>query len=186
MANKRGHGKINKLPEVLRREVDNRLIEGHTYAQIAEYLKGMGQEIHPMSVGRYGKPFLQRFESVRTARLAAKALAEDNVDRPTTELHEANNALISQILMETLISDDVDPAEKIKAANSIAQLQSAQIRNEKLKIDARKVAGIVQSVCNAFKEKFFDEIHEYHPEIAAKLIEIADKIVERESQISGL
>ena len=87
MVRKRTHGKIDGLPEVLRREVDNRLLEGHTYAQIAEYLKGMGQDVHAMSVGRYAKPFLQRFEAVRMAKLYAKAIAEDNVDRPTTELN---------------------------------------------------------------------------------------------------
>ena len=112
------------------------------------------------------------------ARLCAKAIAEDNVDRPTTELHEANNAMVSQILMESLISNDVDPKEKIKAANSIAQLQSAQIRNEKLKIDARKASSGIRAAFNALKRQVFNEIETDYPEIAAKIIEIADKIAD--------
>jgi len=185
MPKKRGHSKVSKLPEVLRREVDNRLLEGHTYTQIAEYLKGMGQDIHAMSVGRYGKPFLQRFEAIKMAKLCAKAIAEDNVDRPTTELHEANNAMVSQLLMETLIADDVDPAEKIRASNAIAQLQSAQIRNEKLKIDARKASGHVKFALTQLKQQVFNEISRDYPEIATKICDIADKIIAKNSLIDN-
>ena len=41
----RSHSKIDRLPENLKREVENRLLEGHTYDEIAEYLKQMGQDI---------------------------------------------------------------------------------------------------------------------------------------------
>ena len=67
----------------------------------------MGQDIHYSTVARFGKPFLEKFESVRMAKEYAQMLAEDNPERPTTELHEANNALISQMVMEALISPDV-------------------------------------------------------------------------------
>jgi len=33
----RSHGKVDKLPEVIRKEVENRLLEGHTYEEIAKY-----------------------------------------------------------------------------------------------------------------------------------------------------
>ena len=95
----RSHSKIDRLPENLKREVENRLLEGHTYDEIADYLKQMGQNISCRSVGRYGKPFLEKFEAVRMAKEYAQMLAEDNPDRPTTELHEANNALVSQMIM---------------------------------------------------------------------------------------
>lgn len=171
MGKKRSHGKIDRLPEVLRREVENKLIEGRTYNEIAEYLKSMGQDIHAMSVGRYGKPFLERFEAIQSY---AKAISEDNADRPTTELHEANNAMISQILMETLISDDVDPTEKIKVANSIAHLQSAQIRNEKLKIDARKAKGELEVVYSSVVKEFTKILKHDYPELMEKFIEVLD------------
>ena len=64
----------------------------------------MGHNIYKTIIHRYGKPFLQRFESVRLAKEFAQLLAEDNAERPTTELHEANNALISQMIMQILIN----------------------------------------------------------------------------------
>ena len=80
-------------------------------------------------------------------------LSEDNPDRPTTELHEANNALISQMVMEALISPEVSMEEKLKAAKDIATLQKAQVANEKLKIDSRKAQGDVKAALSKLKEQ---------------------------------
>ena len=103
----RSHGKIDKLPEVLRRSVERKLLEGYTYEQISDYLKSMGHDVTYVSVHRFGKPFLKKFEAVRMAKEYAQLLAEDNADRPSTELNEANNALASQLLMEMLLGCQV-------------------------------------------------------------------------------
>lgn len=176
MRKNRSHSKIDRLPEVLKREVENRLLEGHTYEEIAQYLKGMGQDIHYSTVARFGKPFLEKFEAVRMAKEYAQMLAEDNPDRPTTELHEANNALISQIVMEALINPDVKASEKLKAAKNIALLQRAQVANEKLKIDSRKAQGDVKAALGRLKEQVAGEIGERYPDIADAIIKIADDI----------
>ncbi len=170
----RSHGKIDQLPADLRREVENRLLGGDTYEQVSDYLKEQGEEVHISSVGRYGKKFLARFESVRVAKEFAKLLAEDNVDRPATELHEANNLLASQLIMEAMLDDTMNAEDKSKIAKSIASLQSAQVRNEKLKIEARKEQGAVHVAMELLKEKVFSEIGENHPEIAATLLELAE------------
>lgn len=78
----RSHGKIDGLPAQLRAEVENRLLKGDTYEQVSQFLAEQGEEIHLSSVGRYGKKFLKRFESVRVAKEFAKLLAEDSTDRP--------------------------------------------------------------------------------------------------------
>ncbi|MDR1209915.1 MAG: DUF3486 family protein, partial [Clostridiales bacterium] len=121
---------------------------------------------------------------VRDAKMFAKAIAEDNIDRPTTEIHEANNAIISQILMETIMSDETETAEKLKAASAIAQLQGAQVRNEKLKIDARKARSVFEIAIRELKEAVFEELGE-HPQIADAVIRIADsKLSEVERAIN--
>ena len=142
-------------------------------------LKEQGEEVHISSVGRYGKKFLNRFESVRVAKEFAKLLAEDNVDRPATELHEANNLLASQLIMEAMLDDTMDADDKATVAKSIASLQSAQVRNEKLKIEARKEQGAVHVAMELLKEKVFAEIGQNHPDIAATLLELAEN-TERE------
>lgn len=171
----RSHGKIDGLPPELRREVENRLLDGETYEEISGYLKEQGEDIHFSSVGRYGRKFLKRFESVRVAKEFAKLLAEDNADRPSTELHEANNLLASQLIMEAMVRDDMDPKERAGVAKSIASLQRAQVSNEKLKIQARKESGAVHVALNLLKEKVFSELGENYPEIASTLMSLAEE-----------
>lgn len=175
MEQNRSHGKIEKLPESLKKEVEQKLLEGETYENIADYLKGQGEDVHFSSVGRYGRKFLKRFESVRIAKEFAKLLAEDNVDRPTTELHEANNLLASQLIMEALVDDEMDAKERNQMAKSIATLQRAQVSNEKLKLEARKEKGAVHVAMDVLKDKVFAEIAESHPDIAQALLALADE-----------
>ncbi|MBP3487295.1 MAG: DUF3486 family protein [Roseburia sp.] len=179
----RSHSKIDNLAPELKREVENRLLEGDTYEEISNYLKEQGEEVHLSSVGRYGRKFLKRFESVRVAKEFAKLLAEDNADRPSTELHEANNLLASQLIMEAMVNDDMEPEDRAKIAKSIASLQRAQVSNEKLKLDARKESGAVHVALGVLKEKVFAELGEKYPEIADTLISLAE---ETESEMSKL
>lgn len=171
----RSHGKIDSLPPALRSEVENRLLNGDTYEEVSQYLAEQGQEVHLSSVGRYGKKFLKRFESVRVAKEFAKLLAEDNADRPSTELHEANNLLASQLIMEAMVNDDMAAEERAKIASSIATLQRAQVSNEKLKLQARKEKGAVHVALELFKDKVYAEIGRNYPEIAETLLILAEE-----------
>jgi hypothetical protein len=179
MEKNRSHGKIDRLPAPLKKEVESMLLQGDTYENIASYLKEQGEDIHLSSVGRYGRGFLKKFESVRIAKEFAKLLAEDNIDRPATELHEANNLLASQIIMEAMVDDEMDAKERAQAARSIASLQRAQVSNEKLKIDARKEQGAVHAAFRLFTGKVYAEIGEKYPDLAEKLLDLAEE-TERE------
>ena len=171
----RSHGKIDNLPADLKHEVENRLLNGETYEEISNYLKDQGEEVHLSSVGRYGRKFLKRFESVRVAKEFAKLLAEDNADRPSTELHEANNLLASQLIMEAMVNDDMEADERAKIAKSIASLQRAQVSNEKLKLEARKESGAVHVALDLLKEKVFSELGEKYPDVAETLMSLAEE-----------
>jgi hypothetical protein len=172
----RSHGKIDKLPNEIKKAVENKLLEGYTYQNISDHLKTLGHDIHFSSVHRYGKHFLKQFESVRMAKEFAQLLSEDNAERPTTELHEANNAIISQLLMEMLVDESKPLNEKLNAYRAIAELQTAQVKNERLKITSRKEAGTVRAAMNMLKERVFKEIQDNHPDIVEALIRIADEI----------
>ena len=169
------------LPTDLRKAVENKLLEGYTYQQISDHLKTLGHDISHQSVFRYGKPFLKRFESVRIAKEYAQLLAEDNAERPTTELHEANNALISNMLMEFLVDEELTFEKKLEAYKAIAELQRAQVQNERLKITSRKEGGNIRAAMNMFKERVFKEIQDKHPEILAAMIRIADEVAAESS-----
>ncbi len=171
----RSHGKIDNLPQSVKREVEERLIGGETYEEISGYLKDEGYDVHYSSVGRYGRKFLRRFESVRVAKEFAKLLAEDNVDRPATELHEANNLLASQLIMEAMVDDEMDAGDRAKIAKSIASLQNAQVANEKLKLNARKEQGAIHTAMRLFTDKIYEEIGSRYPDVAQTLLELAEE-----------
>lgn len=179
----RSHGKIDQLPPELKKQVEEKLLSGETYESVSDWLRDQGEEVHLSSVGRYGKKFLNKFESVRIAKEFAKLLAEDNVDRPATELHEANNLLASQIIMEALVDDSMDDKARADAAKSIASLQRAQVSNEKLKIEARKEQGAVHVAMEMLKQKVFMEIGEKHPDIAQALLSLAEDTEKELSRI---
>lgn len=171
----RSHGKIDNLPQALKREVEERLVGGKTYEEISSYLKDEGYDVHYSSVGRYGRKFLNRFESVRVAKEFAKLLAEDNVDRPATELHEANNLLASQLIMEAMVDDEMDAGDRAEIAKSIASLQNAQVANEKLKQSARKEQGAIHTAMRLFTDKIYEEIGSRYPDVAQTLLELAEE-----------
>ena len=75
MSKRRSHGKVDHLPLKLRLKVESLLIDGATYDKVSEYLKSLGHDISCMSVYRYGRPFLKKFEAVRKAKLDAEYLA---------------------------------------------------------------------------------------------------------------
>lgn len=175
MDKNRAHGKIDSLPAKVREDVEQQLMDGRTYESISGDLKGQGYDIHASSVGRYGRRYLKKFESVRVAQQFARLLAEDNVERPPTEIHEANNMILNQIIMETLMDEELDAEGMSKAANAVATLQRAQVQNEKLKINARKEAGAVHTAMNLLKDKVFMEIAQSYPEVAEVLIRLAEQ-----------
>lgn len=162
----------------IKKQVEDKLLAGETYEDIASYLKENGQDVHFSSVGRYGRKFLNKFESVRIATKYASLLAEDNVDRPATELHEANNLLASQLIMQALVDDEMDPKEREGIIKSIASLQRAQVSNEKLKIQARKERGAVHAALELLKDKVYMELGESYPEIASTLLLLAEQTEE--------
>ncbi len=171
----RSHGKIDRLPQEVKREVEERLVGGEKYEDISSYLKENGYDVHYSSVGRYGRKFLARFESVRVAKEFAKLLAEDNVDRPATELHEANNLLASQLIMEAMVDDEMDPGDRAKIAKSIASLQNAQVANERLKLTSRKEQGAIHTAMRLFTDKVYEEIGRRYPEVAQTLLTLAQE-----------
>lgn len=171
----RSHGKIDNLPPGVKREVEQKLIKGERYEDISSYLQENGYDVHYSSVGRYGRKFLNRFESVRVAKEFAKLLAEDNVDRPATELHEANNLLASQLIMEAMVDDEMAPEDRAKIAKSIASLQNAQVANERLKLTARKEQGAIHTAMKLFTDKVYEEIGSRYPDVAQTLLQLAEE-----------
>ena len=60
----RSHGKVDKLPVSVREEVENDLMTGKTYEQIAGNLSDKGYDVSYSSVGRYGRKYLKKHKEL--------------------------------------------------------------------------------------------------------------------------
>lgn len=170
MGRVRVHSKIDSLPPEERECVNRMLIEGCTYEQIGEYLKGKGFDISKSSVGRYGKGFLERVRQIRIVEDKANALV-DQVGDDALILEEGASKMLATAIMDRLLKDDIEDLDKLVA--SFARLQSSSVQRvalqKKLQEKARKVA---ESVTKTVKKAGLSQ--EMAEEIQRKILGIAD------------
>lgn len=174
---RRKHSKIEtELPPELIEEVNARLVEGHTYQEVTDWLKEMGHQISKSSVGRYGKDFLSRLERLRVVKEQARAIVEESGDRPATEMHEAANQLAVQLIMETLITvPDMKEAEITEVLKALALLERSAVSREKLKYEFTK--GVEAGLAK-LKEELKSELNS-DPDLLQRLFVLADKVKDK-------
>ncbi|MDI3480803.1 MAG: hypothetical protein PWQ97_458 [Tepidanaerobacteraceae bacterium] len=172
MAERRKHHKIEKLPDELVEAVNKKLVEGHTYQEITQWLNEMGHSVGKSSVARYGKDFLSRLERLRVVKEQAKAIVNESGDRPATEMAEAANQMAMQLIMETLMKVDSISTDDIhKIFNALARLESSGVQREKLKMDFRQK---IEIAITRLKEQLKVELSEY-PELKEQIYAVVDK-----------
>jgi hypothetical protein len=161
---RRSHSRITAelSPEMLD-QVNTMLTTGkHTYQDIVNFLADNGIEISLASVGRYGKGFLTKLQKLKIMRDQAKTILDCSEDRPATEMLEATNQVLSQMILEYFIDlpdmDGEDATEMIKAT---AMLQKSSVAIEKLKMDyqnqtRKKADQAVKAIEDTAKKKGLD------------------------------
>lgn len=136
---RRKHFKIDELPEELVEALHQKLVDGWTYRDLADWLRSQGQPVSKSAVGRYGKDFLVRLEALKQAREKARAIVEANPDRPATEMVEAANQLAVQLILETLMKlDALDGEEVTGLLHALARLEQSGVQRERLKLEFRR------------------------------------------------
>lgn len=175
--NRRKHSKITtELPPEIVSEVNRLLVEeGKTYQEIAGWLKEMGHDVSKSSVGRYGKDFLSRLERLRVVKDQARAIVEENGDRPATELHEAANQIAVQLIMEKLTTvNDLEVDNIADLFKAVAQLERSATGRERLKFNFNKGAdAAAEKIKAALKAEISAD-----QDLLSRLGELVDQQVE--------
>ncbi|NPV70300.1 MAG: DUF3486 family protein [Firmicutes bacterium] len=146
MSDRRRHSKIvTDLPQEVTEAVNQRLTEGYTYREIAEWLAQMGHPVSKSAVGRYGKHWLARLERLRIARDQAKAIIDQAAADPEVAMGEAASQLAMQLIMEAMMASlDKGPSglnlKIVEAMKALAQLERSGVAREKLKQEIREKA----------------------------------------------
>lgn len=150
---RRRHYKVTRaLPPELVEEVNRRIVEGHTYEEIADWLRQMGRPVSKSAVQRYGSHYLTTMERLKLARDQARAIIEEAGDLPDTAMAQAASEIAIQLIMEALMAvnergpDGLDK-KVIEAMKALAQLERSAVSREKLKLEfQRKVQQAVTKI----------------------------------------
>ena len=133
----RRHFKVDRLPQEVRQEINDRLVEGYTYDDIAEAVRGLGHSVSRSGIHRYGRQYLAKLERVKMVNDQAKAIVSEVGSG--LDMEEATSKLITQMVMEMLMKMDELPETKniTGVLSAFAKLQSSSVLRERLKKEIR-------------------------------------------------
>lgn len=139
----RKHSKVeDNLPPEIRREVNRLLLEGETYEDISDYLKGKGHDISRSSIGRYGKGFLNEYRNLLIIEDKSKILLSE-AGGDGMVLEEAVAKKMAATLMELLLDEGIDIGKTPRIISDFARLQSSSTARERAKMEFKKKATVV-------------------------------------------
>lgn len=175
MVGRRKHYKVEALPTEILDVVNQKLVEGYTYQQVADWLAQLGHDIGKSSVGRYGRDFLSRLERLKAVKEQAKAIVTADPDAPATEMHEAANQLAVQLIMETLMRvPNLEGAKVTEVLKALALLERSAVAREKLKYEFNKgVEAAVERIKAGLRAEVAAD-----KELLARLSEMVDRQAE--------
>lgn len=174
---RRRHSKVTQLPPEVVEAVNKLLVTpGVTYDQVVAWLEEKGHQVSRASVGRYGKDFMGRLERMREIRDKARAIVEDNADRPATEMAEAATDMAMALIMETLTTmDDLQGQKVTELLKVLPKLADSSTRREALKLQFNKG---VEAATNKVKEALKKDL-EANPELMQRVMELVDRSKEQ-------
>lgn len=156
--------KITKLPDVIKRELDKRLITGSfsDYRKLSDWLQEQGFEISRSAINRYGQAFEDRLAAIKVASEQARAVSEAVGDNEGV----MNDALISLVqekafdVLVNLQTDDPVAFAKIfpRMGIMVAKLSKASVDQKKWMSEAKgKAKDAAEEVVKAVKKSGMSE-----------------------------
>jgi hypothetical protein len=130
--------KVESLPEEVRSELEQKLIQGgfQGYEELAEWLQDQGFEISKSSLHRFGQKFENRLKALKTATDQAKAVAEASADE-AGDMNEALIRLVQTKVFELLVEME-DGTDLTKIGRMVADLARASVSQKKWSQEAKE------------------------------------------------
>jgi len=156
--------KITKLPDVIKRELDKRLITGSfsDYRKLSDWLQEQGFEISRSAINRYGQAFEDRLAAIKVASEQARAVSEAVGDNEGV-MNDALISLVQEKAFDVLVNlQTADPVAfaKIfpKMGIMVAKLSKASVDQKKWMSEAKgKAKDAAEEVVKAVKKSGMSE-----------------------------
>lgn len=172
----RKRSKIDELPEEIKNELDELLLDTRvTYTDISGWLKEQGYDISKSTVGKYAletKKLASRLlETQARVQELVKVARQNQDDEYLTEgaLQIAVNKLSESI---ALIEEELEELPPDKAIELMIKLSRAKAYKDKVYAALR---GEYETAYKKFKQMVYAELESDYPEIAEKLMAIANQ-----------
>lgn len=156
-ASRKGTGKIASLPHAVRSHINQRILDGVTYPEIADWANSLpdvqtilkerwsGVPISPQNLSEWKAAGYQKWLSRNDRALRIKNLSEYAIDLARAgdrTLSEGAAAIAAGRILETLETiadaDDTDPETFDALIDSLTKLRSLDISKDRLHLDQRK------------------------------------------------
>ena len=157
--------KITKLPDVIKRELDKRLITGSfsDYRKLSDWLQEQGYEISRSAINRYGQAFEERLAAIKIASEQARAVSEAVGDNEGV-MSDALISLVQEKAFDVLVNlqtEDPVAFAKIfpKMGIMVAKLSKASVDQKKWMADVkRKAEKAVENIEQKTKKRMDPEL----------------------------
>lgn len=180
---RRKHSKIDRLEPAFRSEVEEMLMAGFTYKEVAEYItENAGISISLQAVCNHAKNLKASIDSMRIAQENLIAVMREMQKYPDLDASDAMLNLMSYQLfnyVQNLSEEQLQAADPVKLMKQAADL--VKIAAYKRNMDA-KSKGIEETGFDAVKGKVFDTMSKENPKLYAELIGWMN---EKKSEITG-
>lgn len=162
---KRRHGKVYELPEHIRREVNDLIVEPDvTYEDISAHLKLKGIDISTSAIGRYCKWFFNEVRETEMLRDQAKLLTSD--PDKVLLLEKLTSSMIVKRLAIALQENEFDVMKNAKLIDAYAKLQKSNLQREQWGAEIRKkVDKAVDSIEKKAKKELSPDTLKYIKEV---------------------
>lgn len=180
---RRKHSKIDRLDPAFKSEVEEMLISGFTYREVAEYIaENAGIAISIQAVCTHANKLKASIDSMRVAQENLKAIMHEMQKYPDLDASDAMLNLMSYQLfnyVQNLDEEDLQAADPVKLMKQAADL--IKIAAYKRNLDA-KSRGIEETGFDAVKTAVFNGLSKDNPKLYSELIKyLSEKQAELEA-----
>ena len=181
---RRKHSKIDRLDPAFKSEVEEMLISGFTYKEVAEYIaENAGISISIQAVCTHANKLKASIDSMRIAQENLKAIMHEMQKYPDLDASDAILNLMSYQLfnyVQNLSEEDLQSADPVKLMKQAADL--VKIAAYKRNLDAKSM-DIEAVGFDTVKSAVFDGLSKDNPKLYGELMKyLNDKQAEMEAE----
>lgn len=168
---RRSNGKVARLPGEQKDVVEQMLLQGVTYREIVEYLKGEGQMMSQQAVSNYAKRFLAEAKMLNIAQANCQMMMEELNKYPSLDITEAMLRILSNRLLGAISNKEDKKWDNIALDKLIRECVAlTRAVSHKRRVDMQARSEFDASVAAA-RSLIFDAMSKDDPELYRRLNE---------------